>query len=111
MFVISDSALRVEACRDERWSGEAGTDAAVLTTLAFADLFIRKPVNDRMPHAGSLFFAGRSRILAFCALVDRIALMAIKHATASVFLFAPAVNGWQLGLIRHPRFRRWMLPG
>ena len=55
MFVISDSDPRVEACRDEGWSVEVGTDAAVLTTLAFADLFIQKPVNDRMPHAGSLF--------------------------------------------------------
>ncbi len=37
--------------------------------------------------------------------------MTIKHATASVFLLAPAAGGWQLGLIQHPRLRRWMLPG
>ena len=37
--------------------------------------------------------------------------MTIKHATASVFLLAPAVTGWQFGLIEHPRLRRWMLPG
>ncbi len=37
--------------------------------------------------------------------------MTIKHATASVFLYAPTVSGWRLGLIQHPRFRRWMLPG
>ncbi|GAB7039953.1 MULTISPECIES: NUDIX hydrolase [Catenuloplanes] len=36
----------------------------------------------------------------------------IKHATASVFLFGPAGGGeWRIGLIRHPRFGRWMLPG
>lgn len=37
--------------------------------------------------------------------------MTIKHATVSVFLLAPATAGWQLGLIEHPRLRRWMLPG
>jgi 8-oxo-dGTP pyrophosphatase MutT (NUDIX family) len=35
----------------------------------------------------------------------------VKHATASVFLLAPAQTGWKLGLIEHPRFHRWMLPG
>ncbi|MDR7278606.1 NUDIX hydrolase [Catenuloplanes atrovinosus] len=35
----------------------------------------------------------------------------IKHATASVFLFGRVDGGWRLGLIRHPRFGRWMLPG
>ncbi|GAB7047796.1 NUDIX hydrolase [Catenuloplanes indicus] len=35
----------------------------------------------------------------------------IKHATASVFLFARLDGGWRIGLIRHPRFARWMLPG
>jgi 8-oxo-dGTP pyrophosphatase MutT (NUDIX family) len=34
-----------------------------------------------------------------------------KHATSSVFLFTPGGDGWRLGLIRHPRLRRWMLPG
>lgn len=35
-----------------------------------------------------------------------------KHATSSVFLFThtPA-DQWRLGLIRHPRLDRWMLPG
>ena len=37
--------------------------------------------------------------------------MTIKHATASVFLLTQAATGWQLGLIEHPRLRRWMLPG
>ncbi len=36
----------------------------------------------------------------------------LKHATASVFVFAAIVDdGWRLGLIRHPRLGRWMLPG
>jgi 8-oxo-dGTP pyrophosphatase MutT (NUDIX family) len=36
----------------------------------------------------------------------------LKHATASVFLFATAAEGgWRLGLIQHPRRHRWMLPG
>jgi 8-oxo-dGTP pyrophosphatase MutT (NUDIX family) len=35
----------------------------------------------------------------------------VKHATASVFLLAPVQTGWRLGLIEHPRFHRWMLPG
>ncbi|WP_085066461.1 NUDIX hydrolase [Catenuloplanes japonicus] len=35
----------------------------------------------------------------------------IKHATASVFLFGQLDDGWRIGLIRHPRFHRWMLPG
>jgi 8-oxo-dGTP pyrophosphatase MutT (NUDIX family) len=35
----------------------------------------------------------------------------IKHATASVFLFGLVDGGWRIGLIRHPRFDRWMLPG
>lgn len=34
-----------------------------------------------------------------------------KHATASVFLFCSTDQGWRLGLIHHPRFGRWMLPG
>ncbi|GAA1883644.1 NUDIX domain-containing protein [Asanoa iriomotensis] len=35
----------------------------------------------------------------------------IKHGTASVFLFTPDGGGWRIGLIRHPRLHRWMLPG
>ncbi|MFI5844416.1 NUDIX hydrolase [Catenuloplanes sp. NPDC051500] len=35
----------------------------------------------------------------------------IKHATASVFLFGLVDGGWRIGLIQHPRFGRWMLPG
>ncbi|MCK9903556.1 NUDIX domain-containing protein [Frankia sp. Cpl3] len=37
----------------------------------------------------------------------------VRHATASVFLLRRPVPGgpWALGLIRHPRFERWMLPG
>jgi 8-oxo-dGTP pyrophosphatase MutT (NUDIX family) len=35
----------------------------------------------------------------------------IKHATASVFLFARQDAGWRIGLIHHPRLQRWMLPG
>ncbi len=34
-----------------------------------------------------------------------------KHATSSVFLFCSTDRGWRLGLIHHPRFGRWMLPG
>lgn len=34
-----------------------------------------------------------------------------KHATASVFLFTPTPDGWRIGLVHHPRFQRWMLPG
>lgn len=35
----------------------------------------------------------------------------LKHATASVFLFARQDDGWRIGLIHHPRLHRWMLPG
>lgn len=35
----------------------------------------------------------------------------LKHATSSVFLFTPSDDGWRIGLIRHPRLHRWMLPG
>jgi len=36
----------------------------------------------------------------------------LKHATSSVFLFAQVEpEHWRLGLIHHPRLRRWMLPG
>lgn len=37
--------------------------------------------------------------------------MSVKHATASVFLFACAGTGWGLGLIEHPRLGRLMIPG
>ncbi len=37
---------------------------------------------------------------------------ALKHATSSVFLFTQVeTRRWRLGLIHHPRLRRWMLPG
>jgi 8-oxo-dGTP pyrophosphatase MutT (NUDIX family) len=35
----------------------------------------------------------------------------IKHATSSVFVLRRDGGRWQLGLIRHPRFRRAMIPG
>ncbi|MGH3931106.1 MAG: DegT/DnrJ/EryC1/StrS family aminotransferase, partial [Pseudonocardiaceae bacterium] len=35
----------------------------------------------------------------------------VKHATASVFLLARAEDTWHIGLIRHPRLGKWMLPG
>lgn len=35
----------------------------------------------------------------------------LKHATSSVFLFTPSDDGWRIGLIHHPRLRRWMPPG
>lgn len=35
----------------------------------------------------------------------------MKHPTASVFLFTRHPDGWRIGLIRHPRLHRWMLPG
>ena len=35
----------------------------------------------------------------------------LKHATASTFLFRKVEATWRAGLIRHPRFGRWMLPG
>jgi 8-oxo-dGTP pyrophosphatase MutT (NUDIX family) len=34
-----------------------------------------------------------------------------KHATASVFVLGLQPQGWRLGLIRHPRFARLMMPG
>ncbi|MDQ1247157.1 MAG: hypothetical protein QG597_1527 [Actinomycetota bacterium] len=34
-----------------------------------------------------------------------------KHATASVFFFTRATDGWRIGLITHPRFGKQMLPG
>lgn len=40
-----------------------------------------------------------------------MAWMTVKHATASVFLFAWVDDAWRIGLIRHPRFGKWMLPG
>jgi 8-oxo-dGTP pyrophosphatase MutT (NUDIX family) len=35
----------------------------------------------------------------------------IKHATSSVFVFRRTADGWRIGLIRHPRFHRMMIPG
>ncbi len=35
----------------------------------------------------------------------------IRHATASVFVFCPQREGWQIGLISHPRLGRMMMPG
>jgi 8-oxo-dGTP pyrophosphatase MutT (NUDIX family) len=35
----------------------------------------------------------------------------IKHFTSSVFVFALVEDGWKLGLIEHPRLRRWMISG
>ena len=35
----------------------------------------------------------------------------LTHATSSVFLFHHANRRWRLGLIRHRRLNRWMLPG
>lgn len=40
-----------------------------------------------------------------------MARMTVKHATASVFLFARDDDAWRVGLIRHPRLGKWMLPG
>jgi len=40
-----------------------------------------------------------------------MARVTVKHATASVFLFARSEDLWHVGLIRHPRFGKWMLPG
>ena len=34
-----------------------------------------------------------------------------KHLTASVFLLGYVEEEWRLGLVWHPRFSRWMLPG
>jgi 8-oxo-dGTP pyrophosphatase MutT (NUDIX family) len=35
----------------------------------------------------------------------------LKHPTSSVFVFRLAPEGWRLGLIRHPRYGRMMIPG
>jgi 8-oxo-dGTP pyrophosphatase MutT (NUDIX family) len=35
----------------------------------------------------------------------------LKHPTSSVFVFRRGSGGWRLGLIRHPRFHRMMIPG
>lgn len=37
--------------------------------------------------------------------------MTTRHGTASVFLFDHRDGCWQLGLVWHPRFERWMIPG
>src|SRR5215813_11575034 len=35
----------------------------------------------------------------------------LKHQTSSVFVFRRLPGGWRIGLIRHPRFGRMMIPG
>jgi 8-oxo-dGTP pyrophosphatase MutT (NUDIX family) len=35
----------------------------------------------------------------------------LKHLTSSVFVFRRTGQGWRLGLIRHPRYDRMMIPG
>lgn len=40
-----------------------------------------------------------------------MARVTVKHPTASVFLFARTEASWRVGLIRHPRLGKWMLPG
>ncbi len=35
----------------------------------------------------------------------------VKHGTSSVFVFTWMAEGWRIGLIRHPRFGRMMMPG
>jgi 8-oxo-dGTP pyrophosphatase MutT (NUDIX family) len=35
----------------------------------------------------------------------------LKHQTSSVFVFRRLTGGWRIGLIRHPRFDRMMIPG
>lgn len=35
----------------------------------------------------------------------------VKHSTASVFVLGRDASEWRLGLVWHPRFARWMLPG
>jgi len=35
----------------------------------------------------------------------------LKHPTSSVFVFRRLPGGWRIGLIRHPRFGRMMIPG
>lgn len=42
---------------------------------------------------------------------SNMARVTVKHATASVFLVARADDSWHIGLIRHPRLGRWVLPG
>jgi 8-oxo-dGTP pyrophosphatase MutT (NUDIX family) len=37
--------------------------------------------------------------------------MTHKHPTSSVFVFCQAPEGWRLGLIKHPRLGRMMIPG
>jgi 8-oxo-dGTP pyrophosphatase MutT (NUDIX family) len=35
----------------------------------------------------------------------------VKHLTSSVFVFRRFTDGWRIGLIRHPRLHRMMIPG
>lgn len=37
--------------------------------------------------------------------------MTLKHPTSSVFVFRRLAGGWRIGLIRHPRLHRMMIPG
>jgi 8-oxo-dGTP pyrophosphatase MutT (NUDIX family) len=37
--------------------------------------------------------------------------VALKHPTSSVFVFRRLPQGWRIGLIRHPRLHRMMIPG
>ncbi len=37
--------------------------------------------------------------------------MTLKHDTSSVFVFGRLAGGWRIGLIRHPRLHRMMIPG
>ncbi len=38
-------------------------------------------------------------------------VVTIKHATAGAFVFSHTGQGWRLGLIVHPIFDRWLIPG
>lgn len=35
----------------------------------------------------------------------------IKHATAGAYVFHEVEGHWRVGLIKHPRLGRWMVPG
>jgi 8-oxo-dGTP pyrophosphatase MutT (NUDIX family) len=35
----------------------------------------------------------------------------VKHHTSSVFVFGQRAGSWRIGLIRHPRLHRMMIPG
>lgn len=42
---------------------------------------------------------------------DEVAQVSVKHATASAYVFGRFSAGWRLGLVKHPRLGRWMIPG